>query len=474
MTRPRPAPARAVPALSLLAAALASAALTACSPKEVILPGPRFDVRQTDEAEAAYAKMAEAGTVVTTPPAPPPTRTPPRPYVVTGEAAGIALPAQVANADWTHVSGTPAHAIQHPALAASLTQVWTADIGNQGSRRLRITADPVAAGGLVYTMSAYTQVQATASNGGAVWRRDLTPPTEKPGEASGGGLAYADGRLYVTTGYGELRVLDAASGADIWVQKLESVPNSAPTVSGGFAYLTTRDGTAWALDIRNGRILWQIETTEKRSFVIDGASPAVSPRVVLFPFATGDVIAALKESGVRLWSTIVAGERLGKAYAEVGDITADPVVVGDRVYVGSPTGRLAAIDVNTGERIWTAQQGSNSAVWPSGNAIFMVSDQNDIVRLNAENGETVWSATLPFYTTEKVTRRKGVFPHFGPVLAGGRLIVVSGDGYMREVDPASGKLLRATAIGGVAAANPIVAGRTLYVLTDDGRLHAFR
>ena len=474
MTRPRPAPPRAVPALSLLAAALASAALTACSPKEVILPGPRFDVRQTDEAEAAYAKMAEAGTVVTTPPAPLPTRTPPRPYAVTGEAAGISLPAQVANADWTHVSGTPAHAIQHPALAANLTQVWAVDIGNQGSRRLRITADPVAAGGLVYTMSAYTQVQATASNGGAVWRRDLTPPTEKPGEASGGGLAYADGRLYVTTGYGELRVLDASSGADIWVQKLDSVPNSAPTVSGGFVYLTTRDGTAWALDIRNGRILWQIETTEKRSFVIDGASPAVSPRVVLFPFATGDVIAALKESGVRLWSTIVAGERLGKAYAEVGDITADPVVVGDRVYVGSPTGRLAAIDVNTGERIWTAQQGSNSAVWPSGNAIFMVSDQNDIVRLNAENGETVWSATLPFYTTEKVTRRKGVFPHFGPVLAGGRLIVVSGDGYMREVDPASGKLLRATPIGGVAAANPIVAGRTLYVLTDDGRLHAFR
>jgi len=77
LTQPRPAPLRAVPALSLLAAALASAALTACSPKEVILPGPRFDVRQTDEAEATYAKMAEAGTVVTTPPAPPPTRTPP-------------------------------------------------------------------------------------------------------------------------------------------------------------------------------------------------------------------------------------------------------------------------------------------------------------------------------------------------------------------------------------------------------------
>ena len=79
-----------------------------------------------------------------------------------------------------------------------------------------------------------------------------------------------------------------------------------------------------------------------------------------------------------------------------------------------------------------------------------------------------------FQSIEIPAHRYAVFPHFGPVLAGGRLIVVSGDGYMREVDPASGKLLRATPIGGVAAANPIVAGRTLYVLTDDGRLHAFR
>lgn len=469
-----PAARLSAPAALWLAVALMAAALAGCSPREEILPGPRYDVRQADEAAAAYQKAAEAGTLVQTPAPPPPRYTPIAAYQVAGEAVAVALPAQVANADWTHVSGTPTHAIQHPALGSALTPVWTIDIGNQGSRRLRLTADPVVGGGRVFTMSAYTQLQATAVSGATLWRRDLTPPTERSGEASGGGLAYAEGRLYVTTGYGELRVLDAATGTDIWVQKLESVPNSAPTVSGGFVYLTTRDSQAWAIDARTGRVLWQIEAGEKRSFVIDGAAPAVASRVVLFPFGSGDLIAALKESGVRLWSTIVAGERLGRAYAEVGDITADPVVVGNTVYVGTPGGRLAAIDVETGARIWTAQQGSNSAVWPAGNAIFLISDQAELVRLDAATGTTVWSATLPYFTAEKVTRRKAIFAHFGPVLAGGRLIVASGDGYLREVDPASGRLLRATPLGSPAAANPVVAGRTLYVLTEDGRLHAFR
>ncbi|MCA8880597.1 MAG: PQQ-binding-like beta-propeller repeat protein [Rhodobacteraceae bacterium] len=454
-------------------AGLLAALAAGCSGPEVILPGPRYDVRQTDEAAADYAREVQAGTLPQTATRPP-TSTPPVPYQVSGTPKPVSLPAPVANAEWTHVNGSPSHSIRPPAFGSGMTQIWAVDAGRAGTRRLRLTADPVVGGGRVFTMSAYSEVQATSPGGAVLWRRSLTPATERPGEASGGGLAYADGRLYVTTGYGELRVLDATSGADIWVQRLAAVPNSAPTVSGGFIYLTTRDNQAWAIDRSNGRILWQIEGGETGAVVIDGAAPAVSARAVMFPFGSGDVIAALRESGVRLWSTIVTGQRLGRAYAEVSDITADPVVVGDTVYVGTPTGRLAALDVNTGERKWTAKEGSNSAVWPAGNAIYLVSDAAEIVRLDAATGETVWSATLPYYTTQRVRSRRGVFAHFGPVLAGGRLIVASTDGYVREIDPASGKLLRATPLGSPAAANPVVAGQTLYVLTEDGRLHAFR
>lgn len=459
---------------ALVFCALSGVALAACAPPEEILPGQRYDLRQTQTAAEEFNQRAESGTLVLQQPPQPPDRVPIRGFAVSGTARALSLPAQRANAEWTHVNGTAGHQITHPALGGALTRVWSADIGAAGTRRVRLTADPVVGGGRVFTMSAFSEVQATSTGGATLWRRNLTPTTERAGEASGGGLAYADGRVYVTTGYGELHVLDASNGRTVWVQQLEAVPNSAPTVAGNFVYLTSRDSRAFAIDRGTGRVLWQIEASEPGPVVIDGAAPAVADRVVILPFGSGDLIAALREGGLRLWSATVTGERPGQAYARVGDISADPVVSGNRVYAGTPTGRLAAIDIGTGDRIWTAQQGASSAVWPVSGAIFLVSDLGELVRLDAADGETVWSATLPYYTEERVRRRDNVVAHFGPILAGGRLITASTDGQLRQVDPRSGQLIGQTDLGAPAAANPIVAGQTLYVVTQDGKLHAFR
>ncbi len=474
MTGQRPTPTRAVRPRAVALGAMVFVALSACAPPEEILPGERFGLRETQTAAAEFEAQAEDGTVSLQAGPQPATSVPIRGYSIAGEAQAIRLPGQRANAEWTHVSGAPSHRIVHPALGTDLTRVWSAEIGAAGTRRVRATADPVVADGRVFTMSAFSEVQATSTGGAALWRRDLTPASESAGEASGGGLAHAGGRLYVTTGYGELHVLDAGDGRTIWRQDLDAVPSAAPTVAGGIVYLTTRDSRGWAIDAGTGRVIWQIEATDGGPVITDGAAPAVSDRVVVLPFGSGDLIAALREGGLRLWTATLAGERTGVTYARVGDLTADPVIDGDRVYAGTPTGRLAAIDLTTGARLWTAQEGALSAVWPSGGSVFLVSDLGEIVRLDAADGSTVWSATLPYYTEERVSRRKGVFAHYGPVLAGGRLIVASTDGRVRQVDPASGQLLAETAIDAPAAANPVVAGRTLYVVTQDGMLHAFR
>ena len=79
-------------------------------------------------------------------------------------------------------------------------------------------------------------------------------------------------------------------------------------------------------------------------------------------------------------------------------------------------------------------------------------------------------------------RRRGLFAnrafqslaHYGPVLAGGRLITVSSDGAMRQFSPQDGSLLATSAMPGGAATNPVVAGGTLYVVSKDGQLLAFR
>jgi hypothetical protein len=60
------------------------------------------------------------------------------------------------------------------------------------------------------------------------------------------------------------------------------------------------------------------------------------------------------------------------------------------------------------------------------------------------------------------------------VLAGGRLIVAGTNGTLINIDPATGVVQSQTGAGDGVTAQPIVAGSTLYILTEGGRLIAYR
>lgn len=430
---------------TLLAMALA---VSACD-REFILEGERFPLR------APFAENAGE------PPA--------------SRAEPIALPGMQTNSAWTNRLGTPNTRITHPALGSALTRAWSADIGQGDGRRHKVTAEPVSANGLIFTLDSRAQVTATNTSGSTVWTRDLTPAaTRSSDSASGGGMALADGRLYVSSAFGSLTVLDAASGDMAWSKTFDAPVTAPPTIAGDRVYVVASDSTAWSLDIRDGKTDWVLPGTPSVSSMVGGAAPAVAGGLVLFPTPAGELIAARRDTGMIEWRTNIAGTRLGVAYAAVKDITGDPVISGDRVFIGNQSGRVMALDLNDGSRLWTADEAAYGPVWPVGGSVFLMSDRNRLVRLDAATGEFIWGQPLPLHTRERERRRAEIFAHFGPVLAGGRLVVASSDGVIRSFSPANGALLDQTDLPSGAATAPIVVGGTLYVVTRDGNLLAYR
>ncbi len=428
-------------------AVLALALLAACGEPEVILPGERLDLR-----DGMAGQQMDFANI----PAP------------------IALPAQVANADWTHRNGGPEHRITHPALPGTLAPAFSVSIGEGDSRGARITADPVVAGGRIFTLDARSMVQATSTSGQVLWTRDITPERAGPNDASGGGIATDGATVYVTTGFGRLTALDAATGAVRWVQELDA-PGATPTVRGGLVYVVVRNSRALALEADTGRIRWEFSAIPSLANFAGGAGPATDGETVYFPFPSGEVVAVFAQGGLQRWSSVVAGARPGFAGALAAtDISGDPVIDGNRLYVGNVSGRLAAIDRISGERIWTATEGAVSPVWPVGGSVFLVNDVNELVRIDANNGLPLWRVTLPGFVESRERRMRTRYAHYGPVLAGGRLIVASGDGVIRQFDPVSGAGLGDLPLPGGAATNPVVAGGALYVVSQNGQLLAFR
>lgn len=443
-----------------VAVLLLGTALAGCE-REVILEGERFDVRAPLEAsvpvEGQPAPVAAA-------------------LAPANESRAISLPGQSANAEWSHRGGSARHAGAHGSLSAAPQLMWSASIGAGNSKRNRVTAAPVVSGGRVFAVDAHALVSAFGLNGGLAWQADLTAQYDQnASEVSGGGLAASGGKVYVTTAYGELAALDAGSGKILWRQRFDAPVIGAPTVEGGTVYAVGRDGTALAVDSANGKIIWQISGTRAASGMAATGSPSVADGKVIFPFASGEVVALDTGEGTRQWQAAVAGQRVGRAYAAgMADLTGDPVVAGGVVYIGSAAGRTAAFDAATGQRLWTVGEGALNPPLVAGGSVFVVSDEAKLVRLDASTGAVIWSVDLPYYTADKPKKHKAITASYGPVLAGGRVAVVSSDGGIRLFSAADGSMAGSGEIPSGAATPAALAGGLMFVVGNNGQLMAFR
>ncbi|WP_299149454.1 PQQ-like beta-propeller repeat protein [uncultured Tateyamaria sp.] len=445
-------PARTTLGLCLISATL----LAACAQREIILPGKREPITSVlsstgpiDEEGAAAAAVTEG-------------------------ARDISLPAQVANADAAQSFGTPDFRTDHPQLNATLTPVFAVNIGAGDSRKHRIVADPVVSGGRVFTLDSETQVTAVSTSGAVLWQADVLPDGAKSGDATGGGLAVEGEVLYVATGFGALTALDVATGAEIWTQKLEGTGSGRPTVFDDLVYVMAGDDTGWALDKSNGRIEWQVTGSESLTNVLGAPAPIVTDGLAVFSFGSGEMRAVFRQGGLRRWDASVLGERQGRALAKFGDVTGRPIARDGVIYAGNQSGRTVAVASGSGNRIWTSDEGAIDTVLPVADSVFLVSDRNELLRLDGADGTRIWGTPLPNFVRDRPTRQSEVFAHHGPILAGGRLHVASSDGVLRSFDPASGALVGTTEIPGGATTAPVVAGQTLYVVSRKGQLIAYR
>lgn len=441
-----------------LAALVVLATVAGCAEKELILSGPRYPL----DTDLAAVQVDESGQVA--PPAQPANKSVP-----------ISVPAGEANASWTQRGGNVRHVSPAGRLSAQPVMVWSSPIGEGNKRRARIQASPVAGDGLVFAMDSGTQLVAVnAASGQAVWAKDLAAGFDRGGGPAGAGMAYDRGRLYVSTVSGELVVLDARSGATVWTKRLDVPAAGAPAVDGDLVFVVLRNGTALAMNTADGKILWSGMGSANRSGTVGGGAPAVAGDRVLIPYESGDVSAYLKRSGHQLWASGVGGQRVGRPYASFSEVTADPVILGGTAIVGTSGGRTAALDMDSGQVLWTAGEGALNPVLPVGGSLFQVTDDGHLVRINAGDGAVIWSVPLPYFVQQKVKKQQAIFAHYGPVAAGGRIIVASSDGYLRVFDPRDGRLVTTAVIPGGAASAPILTNSMLYVMGGDGQLHAFR
>ena len=386
----------------------------------------------------------------------------------------IELPPMKSNNQWALISSAISKDNPNLMLGENPSEIWSVSIGKGDSRKKRLVTDPIFYQQMIFTLDANSTASAFDTKGKLLWRKDLTPPGEKSGEIFGGGFAAGQDQLFVTLGYGFLLSLDPSTGEKNWSQRLSSAGNNTPIFKDGLVYLISGDSKAWAIDAENGRISWKVDGIGNETNLISSNSPAVSGKYALFGFGNGEIYATFKKGGYVLWSSSLSGRGDSRVISAIDDIVASPAIVGRNVYAADGSGKVVSLKIENGERNWTAPFGSSGNFWIAGKSLFFISDTNKLVRLEMKTGKTVWLTELPSFSQKRLLRSKKNNQHHGPIIAGDRLVIVSSDGYIRFYDPKTGQQRNKLKIKAGATANPIVVNETLYLITQDGKLRAFR
>lgn len=388
-------------------------------------------------------------------------------------ALPMSLPEAVANSDWTQSGGNASKSMGHLALGNALGTAFTVQAGRGSSLTARLAAAPVIAGGRVYVTDTLGTVRAFDGRTGAqVWATQT--PTEKGGERSlyGGGIAYDQGRIYATNGLGYVVALDERNGGLVWKVRPGGPLRGSPTVANDAVYVMSQDNQLYSLKESDGSTNWSEAASLEIAGVFGTASPAVGQGTVVAGFSSGELNAYRYENGRQVWQDALQRTSIRTSVSSLNDIDADPVIDSGQVIAVGQGGRMVALDLITGQRLWELNLAGIDTPWVAGDWVFVITDDAKLLCIARSNGHIRWINQLPEFA--KAKSKKGEIEYSGPVLAGGRLIVTGSNGVLINIDPTTGSFQSQTNVGAAVSLPPVVANNTLYIYDDRAQLHAFR
>ncbi|MXO76082.1 PQQ-binding-like beta-propeller repeat protein [Altererythrobacter aerius] len=384
----------------------------------------------------------------------------------------VVVPAATVNAEWAQSGATPGKSYGHLALPANLGNAWTQKIAGATPRR-RLAASPVVGGGMLFVSDSEGVIHAfDAATGARRWSRAAEVAGSLQPANFGGGVSYDQGRVYATNGAGEVMALDASNGAPIWKVKPAGPLRGAPTIAFGAVYVMTQDNQIVALNASDGKLQWNESASSSQTGVFGVATPAAAQGTVIAGYSSGELVAYRYENGRSLWADALARTSISTEVGALTDIDADPIIDSGRVYALGQGGRMAAYELVTGQRIWELNLAGISTPAVAGEWIFTLTDDARLLAIARGSGRIRWITDLGRWRNAE--KKQDPIFWTGPVLAGDNLWVGNSEGQIYRVSLGEGAASLFQTLKSPISLPPIVANNMLYVLADDGTIHAYR
>jgi outer membrane protein assembly factor BamB len=381
----------------------------------------------------------------------------------------VAAPEPKINENWRQAGGGP-QGMTGNLQVSGLKNHDRTRIGDGNGWDQPLYSLPVIDSGVVYAMDSKGYITAhDAAHIDTIKWTNKSAVGEDELDLLGGGLAFDNGHLYVTTGRGKVFAINAADGKEIWKQNIGVPLRAAPKAANGKIYALSVDNQLFALDAEKGTQIWSHRGINENAGFLAAISPAISESLVIAPYSSGEIHGLDSTTGQDLWNDSLLKPHHTSATASFSGIGGNPIIKDDVVYVAGSSGFIAAFSLTLGRRIWEQDISSLNTPWIAGDFLYMISTSNQLVCLYRNDGRIKWVKQLQSYEDEK--KHKNPYFWRGPVMASGNLLVAGLHGEMLVLSAKDGSTISTIDIPEYIADAPIIADGKLYLLTKDARLH---
>ncbi|MFN2359794.1 MAG: outer membrane protein assembly factor BamB [Marinobacter sp.] len=296
--------------------------------------------------------------------------------------AGLLVLALLAGCSATDTFEQPAP-VPEISETVELKTVWSMGVGDGHDDKFLYLA-PLNAGDTIYAASAEGEVWAVdPENGEVVWYQDLD-------EDITAGVGGDQGNLYLVTRDAQLKALSRQDGTELWQQPLPNESLASPQSNGRLAVVQTIDGKVLAFNTSDGEKAWQYDSDVPVLSMRAAAAPLVGADLVLASLANGKLMAISTETGQPVWQYDV-GQPQGRTELErLVDVAGEPLILESAAMVVGYQGKLALVDLQSGEEIWSRKASSlQSPMIGSGN-IFIAGANGDITAYRGNDRRELW------------------------------------------------------------------------------------
>ena len=421
--------------------------MAGCSEPEMILPGERIAVTQQIELLPVNQQAL---------------------------AEGAGLPAALTTLTASHPGLNAGHAGGHLALELPLKERWDAEIGTGGDEFVEL-AVPVVGAGHVFAVSASGEVSALEIETGKLsWRVSIEEFEDDVIPGIAGGLAISGSTIFVHGGGRNLAALSVEDGSVLWSQRFQLPLRGGPTVYAKRALAVTDiDANLFMLRLDNGSVLWDRAGLPSGTILYGAPSPAIYDNQLAVAANGGELALLDADNGDVIWTDSLATFNPRTPLQGLGDIRAHPVHDGGLIFAVSQSGRTAAYAVRSGLLLWDLPIGGIEMPWVAGESVFMVTLDGRLYAIRRNDGAIRWVTELPGALPIGSVAAENIPRYVGPVVAAGKVIVVSEGGDILLFNADTGALEDDADVGGRVVTAPQLAAGMMFILDNSGTVTAF-